>query len=902
MCKNYNSSNRSLVTTLVVLAICLVIVTGSTFSLFTSKTGVNIAVTAGNVEFEATINNALILYSMDKVQEGTFENGGTAELTNNNQTLTLTNITPGDKVELTIDLNNKSNVKTAYRVLWSYGENDTLTDLEVSIKNADNSYDEVTTGTSQWYYLDANAAAASTTLVIELPVDSEQETKVANISFAVEAVQANGTGLWKSDAYVNDAEGLQAAINAGATEIILNEDVTLTDTLVIPAAPATYSLRNAVTPIVIDLNGNTLSTVDKNVVRNDGSPLVIKNGTISRSGTAGGYAINNVSGALSIEELTVVGGVYTSGAELTVTNCNVSQYLSGRHGIYAYNCIVTLANSNVHNDNAGNSTIMAAGSSVVTINGGEFSIANGQATHGWTSCMLDSQHTASIVINDGIFNGAFRTQAGSSLTINGGSFNDVHSSGYSVYTGGVVTVNGGIFTGNNAINYAKKYVAEGKLVIDNGDNTYAVYANTADTKITLKSGAVLDLGGVEFLGSIVAEGDLTIKGDAKFKSLSATNGGTITVEKTLTLNNFSFGNVATAGAEYTITGGTITANYGFFQHGVYDLYSNFETGYMYYSFGSDITVYGTFHSQGKGDGLDYVRGKLTIAKGGKSIHDKSLWVGQPASWGAMNATLIVEEGGYVQANSLSVYEGSALYNDAANIGVEGVGVKYNKLTGNVSYCASNVEGLLAAVNLGGEVTLVNDITATEIIFLEKSITINGNGYKVISPATRVFRVTNSNVEVALNDVNMVSNAVRVSSNDIRGISIDASLTNVKLTLNNCSVDFTDSSAHDWAYAVNVSGSGTGHTVIVNGGSYEGANVINANGAKNTIVVKNATLTSLYLPSVYENMYGACIYVAQDANSSIEATGNTFNGDNAVAINAGITPCTENNNTNNTKRA
>ena len=109
------------------------------------------------------------------------------------------------------------------------------------------------------------------------------------------------------------------------------------------------------------------------------------------------------------------------------------------------------------------------------------------------------------------------------------------------------------------------------------------------------------------------------------------------------------------------------AAYGFFQHGKYELHSDFETGYMYYSYGSDITLYGTFHSQGKGDGLDYVRGKLTIAAGGKSIHDKSLWVGQPASWGAMSATLVIEEGGYLQANALSIYDGSALQIEAAGL-------------------------------------------------------------------------------------------------------------------------------------------------------------------------------------------------------------------------------------------
>ena len=169
---------------------------------------------------------------------------------------------------------------------------------------------------------------------------------------------------------------------------------------------------------------------------------------------------------------------------------------------------------------------------------------------------------------------------------------------------------------------------------------------------------------------------LEIKADANIKTLKATNGATIIIEdgKTLTLNNFSFGSSNNSDAVYEIKGGTVTANYGFFQHGTYELRSNFETGYMYYSYGSNITVFGTFHSQGLGDGLDYVRGNLTIAKGGKSIHEKSLWVGQPASWGPMEASLTIEDGGYVQANSLYVYEGSSLtyYNNAD--------LKYNKKT------------------------------------------------------------------------------------------------------------------------------------------------------------------------------------------------------------------------------
>ena len=214
---------------------------------------------------------------------------------------------------------------------------------------------------------------------------------------------------------------------------------------------------------------------------------------------------------------------------------------------------------------------------------------------------------------------------------------------------------------------------------------------------------------------------------------------------------------------------------------------------------------------------------------------------------------------------------------------------------NSTYYATFAEAF-ADAQAGDTITMLADAEASEVILINKSLTINGNGHKVTSNATRVFRVTTGDVEVTLNNVNMVSKAVRVGTNDIRGISID-DVNNVKLTLNNCSVDFIDASACDWAYAVNVVG-GANHTLTISGGTYEGANVINVRGANSTVTVENTTLTSLYPNNdVY---YGACIWVLQNQNSTVEATGNTFNGANAVAFNVGSgNPVTESNNTDNT---
>ena len=279
---------------------------------------------------------------------------------------------------------------------------------------------------------------------------------------------------WHEDFEVETASDLQAALNNGVKNFVLKNDIVATETIVIPAPTVATMSTRATSATVIDLNGKKISITDKNVIRNDGATVVLKNGTIDRAGTAVGYAVNNASGALTLDNVTVKKGVYSSGSLLELNNANVSHEQSSRHAIYASNCAVSINGGTYHNYNAGNATIMAAGTSVVTINGGTFGIENGKATHGWTSCMLDSTDTAKFVLNNGTYNGGFRVQGGTTMTINGGSFNDVHGSGYSVYTGGAVVIYGGVFTDAASKNFADKYIAPGYQAVDNGDGTFRV--------------------------------------------------------------------------------------------------------------------------------------------------------------------------------------------------------------------------------------------------------------------------------------------------------------------------------------------------------------------------------------------------------------------------------------------
>ena len=224
-----------------------------------------------------------------------------------------------------------------------------------------------------------------------------------------------------------------------------------------------------------------------------------------------------------------------------------------------------------------------------------------------------------------------------------------------------------------------------------------------------------------------------------------------------------------------------------------------------------------------------------------------------------------------------------------------------EIDSDVAAAKTGLDALVYICANGGEFTFTDDITAADVVWVSTNnpVVINGNDKTFYTSANRAIRVAKSNANLTVNDLNISSSAVMTYPNDVRGISIDPSLSEAQMTLNNCSIDFTDKTTNDWTYAVNVSGNGTGHKVIINGGTYEGANVVNVHGAKNTIVVKNATLTSLYPNS--DLYYGACIWVLQNMESSVYAEGNTFNGSNAMAFNLGTgTALEEKNNIDNTK--
>ncbi len=228
------------------ITLCLALIAGSTYALFTSEDKVDISVNSGEVDVNATIlDKEMVTYSLGEEQEhGKFANGGTARFTTE-KVLELKLVTPGDKVEFAIQLTNESTVEIQYRLTWTVAG-------ELAKHLVINTDGQLTTDWAAWKTTDAKEKVINVS--IELPAEFEtQGLTDASISFKVEAVQANGKDLY-GKTIVESAEDLAEALKNGGS-IILIDDVNAE-----AATTAPYGNKYAfkLDGATLDGNGNEL--------------------------------------------------------------------------------------------------------------------------------------------------------------------------------------------------------------------------------------------------------------------------------------------------------------------------------------------------------------------------------------------------------------------------------------------------------------------------------------------------------------------------------------------------------------------------------------------------------------------------------------------------------------------
>ena len=203
---------KALLTSILALAVCLCLIVGSTYALFTSKSELSVDVSSGTLAIKAELDG-LKLYSVvadpngveedengntytyeECDEEDTFANLGTAVFENG--VLTLTNITPGDKVSFTLKVSNSSNVLAQYRYgIYCTGGQELMSGMIVTIGTEKHTaLDHYVTAWGELAPTTQETVVEEVEISIELPVGAgnEYQTLSTSIYILVEAVQANG--------------------------------------------------------------------------------------------------------------------------------------------------------------------------------------------------------------------------------------------------------------------------------------------------------------------------------------------------------------------------------------------------------------------------------------------------------------------------------------------------------------------------------------------------------------------------------------------------------------------------------------------------------------------------------------------------------------------------------------
>ena len=406
---------KTILSSIFTIVLCLSLIAGSTYALFTSQDEINIAVNAAKVEVTADIDKeSFKLFSMDQQMQGaSFENGGTASFNETTGDLTLTNITPGDKVTFEIDVVNHSNVTVQYRLTWNVS-GDLADALVATVGEEKKSMDKASTTWSLW---EGENNTLTIPVSIELPIEKDDtyQDKRATISFKVEAIQGNAfTG--DADYYVFSEAELVAAL----AEI---------------AGESSYDEEAAKITLMADCNISAPLSINKAVTINGGGYTIAR-----EEGFTGTVFSANAGSTLTLTDVVVDGGaVWTGNIDPTLGRGTVNSGVAATGNLIAAgnNAAIVLEEGAILQNNVGAHAVNLGTriGATLTLNGAQ--IINNSSDSGaiWGGGNIVVNENSKINCNSSTgLAGVIRMVSSCSLTVNGGEINNNKAAG----DGGVI--------------------------------------------------------------------------------------------------------------------------------------------------------------------------------------------------------------------------------------------------------------------------------------------------------------------------------------------------------------------------------------------------------------------------------------------------------------------------------
>ena len=522
------------------IALCVSLIAGATFAIFTSEASVNIAVTSGTVKVTATVDN-LKLYSLDNIdantftgtetertKEGSFLNKGTATLSGN--TLSLDRLTPGDKVTFVVNIANESNVTIKYRTLLSVKDSGLFESLKVSVggRTAGNA--------SDWTVMTDAGEIASEECSIELPASAtdEYQGKSCKIDFVVEAVQGNVDENTVNSSDVYDEKQLRLALYEapadGTKKVIrLKSDVTL------QMLYAADNYSHSGETLADNAEGDTFNRYKVGVhpLESDPShwnPLVT--GQTQEERLVYGAYYHMAATDERIGRLVVKNG---QNVVIDLNGYTIRKASRATHGDWSNTCTDIIANY-------GTLTLTDSSDVPGTVMGNGFISCGGAVVHNYegATCTIEKINVDGNAAGMSAHTGQYVIVNQGTMTVDSANvYDDALDVSLLVNEKGTVTVKGSTVLNHP---YSKNINCKGgEMVIESGvkivSEKYAVYAKAGT--VTVKDGVVIECDGVlyEDGGTIICN-QYPVKKDYNSVTLISDlkKGGDVTVGNDITLD------------------------------------------------------------------------------------------------------------------------------------------------------------------------------------------------------------------------------------------------------------------------------------------------------------------------------------------------------------------------------
>ena len=581
------------------------------------------------------------------------------------------------------------------------------------------------------------------------------------------------------------------------------------DTIKLLADVTTSTTINVTKNLTIDGNGKTITYTGAGYAINAetaGTSLTVKNLTIDCTEKYNERGINfNTQETLTLEKVTIKG--------------NVNYAINLRAG--TKNCTVNITDCNITGNIAlnvwgANSTITATNTNFVS-----------EYYHEVEACAVikfnndgsNAAHYAKFTMNGGSIISVAETVALEVVS----AYNEIDVSDETVIKGAIVEAVAAIMYENNIGQFYTAPTLQQAIDKAIATNGYVVLLKdvTASSIITINSSVVIDGNGHKLTSTAGRAINIDTTGKVAISNLIINAGeraiNIINKASTVELNNVT----ATAKNNAVM----IATSAGAVKLTIND---------------SDLTGLAVVNVAGANAQVEIKNTKITNVDASSAEQYGAITV-----WSSAAGADVVVNGGSTITVADDSRKAYVFPGDAEVYGVDDVGYIVATI-GDAGF-----ETLASAINkakAGDTITLLRDVTLSDILVIDKAITLDGNGKKLTSTAGRAINVSGADGVTIKN--------LTIDAKGERAINVIQGATN--LTLDNVTATAAN-------YAVNVAGSAANAEVTIKNSNLTGLSVVNVAAAQANIEIIDTVITNKDA-SEAEN-YGA-ITVGTDATNAV----------------------------------